>query len=213
MPMLVVDVIAIGLAFFMYLLWDKRPIKIRCEHCKQVISSETPWLCPACKGENTDTVHFPFMHQCKHCAAVPKAYSCHHCGELTFLSDDKDTRSPATGIKFRAVKVEPDLHGQKIKDLQRKKEIKLMEKEIALVESEREAIKTKAERAKPTDPFELTKQELEEKVSTVIKLDILEEEVLEKSKKVKSGKGESKRRRELEIKQIFRDETKEKLNE
>jgi hypothetical protein len=80
---------AVSCLFFYGL--DKRAIGIQCPHCRQYIESNTPWICG-----NKDTPHrndqvdeFPFINHCQHCGFMPKAYQCHHCFKLIFLSEDK----------------------------------------------------------------------------------------------------------------------------
>lgn len=99
LPLLTVDALALGGAYYLHLLWDKRPILLYCRGCQDVVSSNTPWFCTNCKKPNLNTAEFPFVHQCEHCKAEPKAYRCHHpkCGGLIFLSPDKD----ATNYAYR----------------------------------------------------------------------------------------------------------------
>jgi hypothetical protein len=42
---------------------------------------------------------FPFVYQCEHCSIEPKAYKCHHCEKIIFLSKDKLATLCATFIK------------------------------------------------------------------------------------------------------------------
>jgi hypothetical protein len=85
----------VGCLFFYGL--DKRAIGIKCPHCGQFIESNTPWICG-----NKDTPHrndrvdeFPFINHCQHCGFTPKAYQCHHCFKLIFLSEDKQVTAYA----------------------------------------------------------------------------------------------------------------------
>lgn len=97
LPMLTVDAIALGGAYGLYMLWDKRPIWMRCGHCRKLISSNTPWFCTICNRPNRNSADYPFVHKCEHCGAEPKAYRCHHpeCGKLIFLSADEDATNYA----------------------------------------------------------------------------------------------------------------------
>jgi hypothetical protein len=99
LPLLAVDALALGGAYYLHLLWDKRPILLNCRHCGNIISSHTPWFCTDCKKPNHNTAEFPFVHQCEHCKAEPKAYKCHHptCKHMLFLSPDED----ATNYAYR----------------------------------------------------------------------------------------------------------------
>jgi hypothetical protein len=85
-------IIAGGAAFCLFFFYlDKRAFGIVCPHCHQYIETNTPWICG-----NKDTPHrndqvddFPFIYRCQHCGFIPKAYQCHHCFKLIFLSEDK----------------------------------------------------------------------------------------------------------------------------
>jgi hypothetical protein len=66
-----------------------RVIWIRCNHCDKDIASNTPWVCGVCQKTHTNATRFPFVGNCPHCGDEPKAYKCHHCGELIFLSKDE----------------------------------------------------------------------------------------------------------------------------
>jgi hypothetical protein len=92
MPMLVCDVIALAGAYYFYILWDNRPIRVRCRNCRKVILSNTPWFCVVCKKPNLNATQFPFVYKCEHCGAEPKAYRCHNpaCKQLIYLSEDED---------------------------------------------------------------------------------------------------------------------------
>ncbi|HEX5399059.1 MAG TPA: hypothetical protein VFY06_08430 [Verrucomicrobiae bacterium] len=87
---------AFGVAFvaafclhFFYL--DHRAIRIKCPYgrCREIIETNTPWICGhnGCKNDHPD--EFPFIHRCEHCGYQPKAYKCHHCGELIFFTEDE----------------------------------------------------------------------------------------------------------------------------
>jgi hypothetical protein len=86
------DAIALLGAYFLYIIWDKRPIRLRCENCRKIISSNTPWVCGVCKRPNRDAIEYPFVRHCGYedCGAEPKTYRCHHCEEFVFLTDDED---------------------------------------------------------------------------------------------------------------------------
>lgn len=92
MPMVAADAIAFALTLCLYFfVLRKRSFSVICEHCRCHISSTTPWVCGSCKGENTNTEEYPFIHKCRACSVPPKAYKCHHvnCGQLIFLSEDR----------------------------------------------------------------------------------------------------------------------------
>jgi hypothetical protein len=116
-PMLVGDVLALGAAYYFFTIWEKRPIRVRCEHCEHIISSATPWVCGVCKNSNTDADAHPFVHKCGNvsCGAIPKTYRCHHCNGFIFLSDDEDTLTYAYRLNSPAEMPGPDKRVEKIK--------------------------------------------------------------------------------------------------
>lgn len=93
--MLLGDAAAGAVAYYLFLQWHKRPIRLRCDGCRNMIVSNTPWICGDCGKENVDTENFPFVNRCSGCNATPKSYICHHCGEPVFLSEDRDPKNPA----------------------------------------------------------------------------------------------------------------------
>lgn len=100
--MLVGDVIALGVIYFLFTTWDKQAIQLDCVKCGKQISSNTPWVCKACGAKNFDTENFPFLFKCKECGVEPKAYRCHHkktdgsiCGTMLFLTKDQDATNYA----------------------------------------------------------------------------------------------------------------------
>ncbi len=100
--MLLGDAIALLGARLLYLIWHKRPIRLRCRKCGKIILSNTPWVCGFCGVENRNADEYSFVDRCSDCKDVPKAYRCHHidengkpCGEIVFLSADKSERGYA----------------------------------------------------------------------------------------------------------------------
>jgi hypothetical protein len=96
-------VIAIAAMFCLYFfILDKRVIKMSCNHCHKTILTNTPWLCGVCGGKNCETDEFSFLNHCMHCKGKPKAYRCHHCGELIFLSEDEQKENYAESLRAPA---------------------------------------------------------------------------------------------------------------
>jgi hypothetical protein len=108
-----------GAACLFFLVLEDRVIGIICPNpkCKRYIETDTPWLCSfgltlpqkkECVNLHTD--RFPFINKCETCGNKPKAYQCHHCGKLVFLSKDKEKEQfakrhvapeePLTGLTF-----------------------------------------------------------------------------------------------------------------
>ena len=97
-PMLFADVAAGLVAYYVYLLWHKQPMRIRCDECGGAVLCRTPWICGECGHENWDVNQFPFIHQCANCHLAPKSYICHHCDKPLFLSEDHDATNPARRV-------------------------------------------------------------------------------------------------------------------
>lgn len=86
------SLIAIVVMFCLYFfVLDKRTIGIECPHCHKYIETDTPWRCGFCGRVNFQTDDAPFVGRCgnRQCGAKPKAYQCHHCGELIFFTNDR----------------------------------------------------------------------------------------------------------------------------
>jgi hypothetical protein len=118
----------IAMLFYLnFFVLEKRPIKIRCPHCRKYIVTNTPWVCGACGKKNVRTDDFPFIFRCEHedCGVEPAAYECHHrdCKKLIFLTEDErrtniaccsDEKKERRGRDERAAKVRTDK--EKIED-------------------------------------------------------------------------------------------------
>ncbi len=113
LPLLVADAIAVGVVFILFFFFlRKRILGILCTRCEQYIETNTPWLCSLCGTKNIRAYDFPFVNCCEGCGWEPKAYKCHHCGEMIFLSDDKNKINYAQCInlpdKPKPVKIKKD---------------------------------------------------------------------------------------------------------
>jgi hypothetical protein len=153
---LVVGLVALVAAAVVYFYLDSRVIFIECPECRKTVDTSTPWLCgfKECRNENTD--EFPFIHECGICHSVPKAYQCHHCGELIFLSTDEQKIHAAkclvapkpVRVKTVTVVIDPT------KQIATKQSLELQEAKhkhaLALFEKETEIIKNKS--ATPVQP-------------------------------------------------------------
>src|ERR1044071_5454799 len=82
-------IICVGAAFCLFFGLQKRPIGIRCTNCRKFLKTNTPWVCGFKQCRNDQTDDFPFVNRCQHCEAEPKAYKCHHCGELIYFTEDR----------------------------------------------------------------------------------------------------------------------------
>jgi len=100
---------AAAFCLFFFVL-DKRAIKILCNHCGNTIITNVPWMYGFCQKLNTNTDDFPFIHRCEHCGAEPRAYKCHHCEKLIFLSEDQLTTSYARYVHATVVKNRPTVN-------------------------------------------------------------------------------------------------------
>lgn len=133
LPMLVCDAIALAAAYYLYVAWSIRPIKLKCPNCGKLVLSNTPWVCGDCDYVNAKPTEYPFVYHCGNteCGAEPKSYTCHHCEKPIFLSDDRDKKGSA--IRFVP---EVDDHEHRVKELKQRREIKSEKREIALVDKD-----------------------------------------------------------------------------
>jgi len=85
----IIAVIVTGCLFFFYL--DRRATGIECPSCGKYVLTNTPWICGFCGAKNFRVDEYPFVGRCgnKECGAEPKAYQCHHCEKLVFLTPDR----------------------------------------------------------------------------------------------------------------------------
>lgn len=159
-PYSVADLITITLATYIYFSFlEKRAIKIRCEHCGRPVLSNTPWVCGFCGKTNQEVDDFPFIYQCKHCGAAPKAYKCHYadCGELIFLTEDRLEKSYAfclnTNLKM------PEVNRREEREEQRQeKEHKII---MAELDDRLASIRRQRQYHKPKTAREQKKESLE----------------------------------------------------
>ena len=166
-PMLVIDVVALLAAYYFYVVWEKRPIRLKCKGCHKTITSSTPWICSTCKQVNTRVNDFPFVYKCERCGAEPKAYRCHHkeCGNMIFLTEDHDS----TDFAYRVNSEAPVSESEK-EDAARKSKLQTAEDQkqemrqmIELKKSEKELVDLheQLEAKKKKTPEEILKNELE----------------------------------------------------
>ena len=145
-----VTVVAIAAMFYLYFfILDKRAIKMQCGQCQKLISSNVPWLCGFCQKNNRKVDEFPFLYQCEHCGAEPKAYKCHHCGGLIFLTEDElkvnYASCPGTDVKPEPPPDENALLAREQRAMEHKLTMTKMSAEL-------EDMQRKAESAKPKSP-------------------------------------------------------------
>ena len=108
--MLAGDVVAFGVCAVLYLQSHKRPLHIRCDGCRKIILSNTPWICGECGHQNLDTENFSLLQECANCHTAPKAYKCHHppsdnlrpSDHLIFFSVDRDKKNVAKRLVSEA---------------------------------------------------------------------------------------------------------------
>ena len=178
---LLIDSIGLGIAYYYYTVWEKQPIRFCCPKCTKIISSNTPWVCPECKEPNRNANEYPFVSECQHCGAEPKAYKCHHrekekdCGEMIFLSEDEDATSYAYRLNSPSEAPKPDEHQEKMKKMGETKQEKLAKRDIALVDAQLKSIRKRirGERQKKKTAKEI----LEEGVGSDMELEDAEAEL------------------------------------
>jgi len=86
-------------AFALFLYLESHLIVIECPSCGKDINTDTPWLCGYKNCRNEDGVRFPFIYECKHCHYPPKAYVCHHCERVVYLTSDKQLEHAASRLE------------------------------------------------------------------------------------------------------------------
>lgn len=160
LPTWLADSVAIVLSMFLYaVVVSKRPIKVRCPNCQNIVLTNVPWVCGFCGATNKKPESFPFVHRCEQCGAEPKAYMCHHrnCGELIFLSVDHLESNFAYCMNTRAA---PDPNARKTQRVEER-----LEKEHALQVEELEAkiedIRKRREQSVPKNPLDQKKDSLD----------------------------------------------------
>jgi hypothetical protein len=168
LPMLACDVLALSGAYYLYVLWDKRPIRLCCG-CEEILLTTTPWVCGVCKRVNRNANEYPFVHRCEHsdCGAEPKAYKCHHCNELIFLTEDEDKTNYAYCLNSPDELPKPDERAEKLKKIKEKKE----EKEAVLDSLKVEEELRKKRRALKVEKKKTAKEHLKESVSSRMELE------------------------------------------
>ena len=140
--------IALVGALCVYLYFESRVIFIKCPSCGKQIDTSTPWQCgfKQCRNENVD--EFPFINECEHCHFVPKAYECHHCKKLIYLTPDRQQIHAAKclvaaePVKVETVVVVKDVIGDKvatqkeeIRDLEHQLKKTTLNKQIEIVQN------------------------------------------------------------------------------
>jgi hypothetical protein len=133
------DFAAIALWYFiLFNVAHDRAIRIRCPNgnCLRPIDTNTQWECGRCRATNEHTEKFSFVNQCEHCHYIPKAYKCHHCGEMVFLTEDRQALNHATCVNYRIVP-SPDERDTKTHErtkTQKQRELEIAELEGAIAE-------------------------------------------------------------------------------
>lgn len=131
--------ITAAVACVFYFLLGDRPVRLRCDACKKLILSNTPWVCGVCHKPNLDVAVYSFLHQCEHCGVEPKAYRCHHikndgkpCGKPIFFTVDEAGQNMATclNIKDAPTRAEADAN------LEREEMVEKRKKEHAVAMAE-----------------------------------------------------------------------------
>lgn len=165
-PMLIGDIVAAAIAYYVYLYYSRQPMRVRCVECGGSVDCRTPWVCGQCGHQNWNVNKYPFIRHCEECLIEPKSYICHHfkkdnknvrCEEHIFFSEDHDKSNPARRIvqegletKKRAEKqtdAEREVE-QKKRDLRNEYDEKKQALDSAKVDLTTEQIKAQIEIAK-----------------------------------------------------------------
>lgn len=142
-----------ALYFFFFYVLQKMPVEIDCPHCHENLVTNTPWVCGECQQTNRDIDDFPFVHQCGLCNAEAKAYRCHHCSELIFLSRDRRKQNFAYSLDNRPSEQTLPSEDESLKQ-QKAREALLHEIEMAELAFKLEETKQQAEFGKKKTPTE-----------------------------------------------------------
>jgi hypothetical protein len=151
--------VASGIAFLpalcLYCYLESRVIVIECPSCGKDIDTNTPWLCgyKQCRNENVDHEH-PFINECEHCQYIPKAYECHHCNRLIYLTTDRQQIHAAKCLvapePLKVRTVVKDVIGDKVatqkeevRDLEHQLKRTVLEKQIEIEKNKQGAPVTK----------------------------------------------------------------------
>jgi hypothetical protein len=86
-------------AILRFLYLENRIIIIECPSCGKDINTNTPWECGFKKCRNENVHKFPFIHECEICHYPPKAYVCHHCSQLVYLTSDRQREYAAKRLE------------------------------------------------------------------------------------------------------------------
>jgi hypothetical protein len=161
----VADALAMAALFYLYFfILDKRPIRLRCGSCENIILSNTPWVCGFCKQPNKNANEHPFVDKCAHCGSEPKAYKCHHtgCGELVFLTEDKHQAHYAYCLNSPDEAPKPDERAEKMKTRAEKVQDKEHEIQMAELKEILRKIKERSKEPKVKSRFDQKKESFDD---------------------------------------------------
>src|ERR1039458_6724021 len=118
---------------------------------------DTPWLCGYKENnlehQNVNTGEYPFVKECECCHKRPKAYQCHHCKELIYLSRDRDNQNFAK--RLGDIESIIDLRAEKIANQKEEIQNKAHEYELAKVDK-----KIELEKQRGQEPENSVKNEI-----------------------------------------------------
>jgi hypothetical protein len=109
---------AFGLVRYYHIVWEKRPLRLRCPNCRKVVVTNTPWVCGYCRQPNLNPLEIPFVDKCANpaCGIEPKTYRCHHCNEFIYLTPDRDEINYAYRFNSPKDTTEADIEAKKQKE-------------------------------------------------------------------------------------------------
>ena len=128
--------------------------------------TNTPWVCGFCKAANNNVDDFPFIHRCQHCSAEPKAYKCHHCGELIFLTDDQLKANHAFCLGTEVQLVPPPPAPDEAAHQKREVETLQHQVIVARLTAELNKVKNQAELSKKKSPEQKIEESLTEHLAS-----------------------------------------------
>jgi hypothetical protein len=93
------------------------------DKCRKYIAADDPWICGHCDFFNrperietsgSNVYKYWLTQKCSKCSNLPSSYLCHHCGEIIYLTAERNGQHPARAAEKqypeakKAVVVEDD---------------------------------------------------------------------------------------------------------
>src|SRR5579859_1002956 len=59
------------ISYYLYVNWNKQPMRIRCPNCRGIVLCRTPWVCGECGHDNWDVTNYTLLDTCENCHLAP----------------------------------------------------------------------------------------------------------------------------------------------